>query len=309
MARLADIAALCGLSLGSVSRILNEDPDFNVPEETRGKVMSAADQLGYVPPRKRGPAPRPAIALEAGGVARPGFLESCARHLDSIGAAHGFGVTHEWTGDAAAVISIGPRVSERARRFAATTGRPLLLVDNSSDGMDSGCDRIVVDYDESERMVADHFKSLGIESAGYYGGIEEVDGITLGAKRAEGFRKALMDAGLYREEFFSVTRMDSYTAYHVVMSLPELPGAMVLGNSEYAYGAMRALSDRGSSIPCCVYQDFEGHIWKTPGAMGIEIYSDELWQTALSLLSERLKGRRSLPLTLRVPGKLTTSIT
>lgn len=47
--RLADVAAVCGVTKSVVSRILNEDPTINVRPETRKRVLDAAAELGYRP--------------------------------------------------------------------------------------------------------------------------------------------------------------------------------------------------------------------------------------------------------------------
>jgi transcriptional regulator with XRE-family HTH domain len=47
MATLKDIAAESGLSIGAVSRILNQDASLGVPPETRQRVFDTARRLGY----------------------------------------------------------------------------------------------------------------------------------------------------------------------------------------------------------------------------------------------------------------------
>lgn len=49
MVRLADIAREAGVSIGLVSRILNDDPALRATEETRRRVRAVAEQLGYQP--------------------------------------------------------------------------------------------------------------------------------------------------------------------------------------------------------------------------------------------------------------------
>ena len=53
MATIKDIAHLAGVSSASVSRILNNDLTLNVPQETRQRVIDAANQLGYNKKRKK----------------------------------------------------------------------------------------------------------------------------------------------------------------------------------------------------------------------------------------------------------------
>ncbi len=48
MARLKDISAATGVSMGIISRIINQDPTLNVPYATRMKVINYADKVGYL---------------------------------------------------------------------------------------------------------------------------------------------------------------------------------------------------------------------------------------------------------------------
>lgn len=47
MATLKDIASLAEVSIATVSRVLNQDESLSVTEETRHRILTAADELGY----------------------------------------------------------------------------------------------------------------------------------------------------------------------------------------------------------------------------------------------------------------------
>ena len=47
--KLKDVAAACGVSIGTVSRVLNRDESFSAREEVRQRILDAADRLGYAP--------------------------------------------------------------------------------------------------------------------------------------------------------------------------------------------------------------------------------------------------------------------
>ncbi len=47
--KLKDVAAACGVSIGTVSRVLNHDESFSAREEVRQRILEAAEQLGYAP--------------------------------------------------------------------------------------------------------------------------------------------------------------------------------------------------------------------------------------------------------------------
>lgn len=54
MATLKDIASLAEVSIATVSRVLNQDESLSVTEETRHRILTAADELGYTRHQKSG---------------------------------------------------------------------------------------------------------------------------------------------------------------------------------------------------------------------------------------------------------------
>ena len=53
MATIKEVAKLAGVSLTTVSRVLNRDESLSVTNEVRMRIFRAAHQLSYVPPRLR----------------------------------------------------------------------------------------------------------------------------------------------------------------------------------------------------------------------------------------------------------------
>ena len=47
MATLKDIAKLANVSSATVSRVLNKDKTLSVGEETRHRILTVAEELGY----------------------------------------------------------------------------------------------------------------------------------------------------------------------------------------------------------------------------------------------------------------------
>lgn len=54
MATLKDIAKLADVSIATVSRVLNQDENLSVTEETRHRILTAADEIGYTKHKKIG---------------------------------------------------------------------------------------------------------------------------------------------------------------------------------------------------------------------------------------------------------------
>lgn len=53
MATITDIADKAGVSISTVSRVLNYDETLNVPDETKQKVFEAAEELEYTLKEKK----------------------------------------------------------------------------------------------------------------------------------------------------------------------------------------------------------------------------------------------------------------
>lgn len=48
MATIRDLAKHTGFSVATISRVLNNDPTMKVTDETRIKILEAADELNYM---------------------------------------------------------------------------------------------------------------------------------------------------------------------------------------------------------------------------------------------------------------------
>ena len=60
MATLKDIAQLASVSIATVSRVLNRDQSLSVTEETRHRILTVAEELGYTKHLKTGESHKPA---------------------------------------------------------------------------------------------------------------------------------------------------------------------------------------------------------------------------------------------------------
>lgn len=59
MATLKDIAQLASVSIATVSRVLNRDQSLSVTEETRHRILTVAEELGYTKHLKTGESHKP----------------------------------------------------------------------------------------------------------------------------------------------------------------------------------------------------------------------------------------------------------
>lgn len=77
MATLKDIANQTNVALSTVSRVLNGKPDMHVTEETRRRILEAAEALGYRKGRQQDKKVQSiGIAFETAGLSMPAFYMS-----------------------------------------------------------------------------------------------------------------------------------------------------------------------------------------------------------------------------------------
>lgn len=87
MATLKDIAQLASVSIATVSRVLNRDQSLSVTEETRHRILTVAEELGYTKHLKTGESHKPKqknchypMGQRTRGVGRPLLLPDSSRY-------------------------------------------------------------------------------------------------------------------------------------------------------------------------------------------------------------------------------------
>ncbi len=302
MVTLKDIASACKVSVATVSRILNEDQSLKVTPQVKELVFEAALRLGYVPKRQR-KSLRHQVGFIAAPIAKAGYEEAFFERLGRLSARFDVGI--EAYHDELAVdglILLGDFSASELAHFSTITDHLLLINSNAADYRH---DRIIMDYRNAEEQVLDYFVGLGIDDIGYFGGIHRTDTGIIGERRFQYFTQLLKERGLLREENIRIGTMDSMSGYHLTMSAPHLPQAILIGDCSFAEGALRALAERESGAVVVVYQDMEEAIFSYhyPHSV-LQIFSDAVFETACKLLIERIRGERNTVYSISVPATL-----
>lgn len=259
-ATIRDVAQRAGVSIATVSRVMNDHPD--VGAETRRRVLDAVDVLGYI---AHGPARALAtsqsqlvgVVLPA-GVGRPEIMltffgeviDSIARHLDE----HGY--------DAVLLHNTplhGHTSAERAARhrvdgllylgaFDDTPALPRSLACVALDANCAGPNRGAVVFDNADgiRLVVGHLYALGHRKLAYLGGPTSIRPALdrLEAFHAETDRLAIVPpADHVREGDWSAEF--GYRETCAMLAGEEKPTAIVSAADVAAIGAMQAIRDYG----------------------------------------------------------------
>ena len=269
MPTLKEVAERAGVSTATVSKVLSNTPYFS--EETRARVMEAIAALGYVP----NPVAR---AVSKGrtyivGLASPLIATQLADdpHLvmfmcgvDEVLREHDYNLlllTATAQGDAnsayrrlvrtryvdGAVIGEPPG-DEALRQQLAQQDYPLVV--KGYHGPFNGINTIHADDCGGARQLTDHLIALGHRRVGL---ISCVLPLHVVERRVAGFREALLAHDLpWHEDRGTAgdfTFESGYRAAHRLMhKCPDLTALFAL-NDRMAMGAIRALRERGLSVP------------------------------------------------------------
>jgi len=263
---IASVAALAGVGVGTVSRVLNDSSA--VSGSTRMRVLEAIEALDYEPSAA-------ARALSTGrtstiGVLAPFFTEpSVVERLRGVTrrlASSGYQVTLfdvelPEQGDAALrslavkgrvdgllVVSLplsGPQLG-RLR----TTGVPVVFVDRRVEGATA----VFSDDEAGGRLATEHLLRLGHERIAFVGDTENGPfGFTSSEARRRGYEQALHEAGIAAHPEYvrrGPHRRDAArAATHELLALAVPPTAVFAASDHQALGAVEAATMAGVEVP------------------------------------------------------------
>ncbi|GAA1012930.1 LacI family transcriptional regulator [Acrocarpospora pleiomorpha] len=260
-ATVRDVAAETGLSIATVSRVLNGQA--NVAAHTRELVLRAVDRLGDQAPRRRGAVPGgiyvrcPYLLTDYFGLIVSSVAETVELHgrqlILGAGEAAQRTAVLPTLGDrpdiAGAILILPPEPAEelvrlRDRQF------PFVVIDPRTPPPK---DIVAVSaaHFAGARKLMSHLVELGHRRVGIIGGPE--DWLASDARLA-GYTASLADAGVLPTAQLLRTVVEpntenGYRAACELLDLPERPTALVGFNDKLSVGALLAAAERGLSIP------------------------------------------------------------
>jgi DNA-binding LacI/PurR family transcriptional regulator len=259
-----DVAAAAGVSRATVSFVLNDKPNARIPEETRRRVLDAAQRLGYTP----NAAARSLVTSAVSGwlvvppAVRPGWpaYDVLSRVADLV-AEEGVDVLADvvrgTTGAEAArtwaryrpecVLAAADRCDEEATEALRYAGVRALLVYG-----DEPCDYapcLVLPEAEYGRRAASHLCRLGHRRIDHVvpAGPEQDDAVR---ERAQSARTVAEEAeARIRVVHTSASSASLRDWAHGLRYEPDPPTAVIAHDDRFAMAAIRALADAGLRCP------------------------------------------------------------
>ncbi|MGK3041298.1 transcriptional regulator EbgR [Klebsiella michiganensis] len=320
MATLKDIATEAGVSLATVSRVLNDDPTLNVKEETKHRILEVAEKLEY-----KSTSSRKAQVHTVGHhhilaiysyqqdleINDPYYL--AIRHgIETQCEKLGIELTNCYFNNAlpelkkvTGVLIVGQ--PSRAIRDAATALTDnVCFIDFHEPG--SSYDAVDIDLVRIAKEVIDFFIAQGARRIGFIGGqdepgkadIREVAFVEYG--RLKG---VVSEEDIWRGGFSSSS---GYELAKTMLAKADFPTALFVASDSIAIGVLRAIHERGLSIPEDIslisVNDIPTARFTFPPLSTVRIHSEMMASQGVNLLVEKARDGRALPLNVFVPSVL-----
>lgn len=312
MATIKDVALRAGVSVTTVSHVVNETR--RVSAEGRDRVEAAIRELGYVPSqvaRSLKSNTTRTLGMLIPNSSNPYFAEIVRIVEDRcFGAGYTLilcntddeprrqsvylQVLAERRIDGLIVVSTGSDDSLVGQLHGLTM--PTVLLDREID--DPDCDLVETAHMEGGLVAVRHLLSLGHRRVACVGGPV---GVASSEQRIEGWRLALAESGavadantlLWRGGF---TSQGGYEAMHAILRTDEVPSAVFVCNDLMAIGALRAVHESGLRVPDDLsivgFDDIELSAYTSPPLTTVAQPKEHIGALAVDMLLERVNGRR-----------------
>jgi DNA-binding LacI/PurR family transcriptional regulator len=306
-----DVAVFAGVSVATVSRVLNGSE--TVRSEARERVTAAIAELGYRPNRLARNLRRQTaemIGVVVSDIENPHFTEM-VRAVEDAAFGKGYRLllcnTDEQAGKQAAYLEMlaGERVSGvilspsdpagAAIGDLLDLGIPVVAFDRHVD--DPRADGVVSDGEDAMRRAAEHLLDAGHRRIAMVAGPLDVETSTSRRAGYEGAMRARDLEPLIVDGRFRIEAAREATA-GLLAAHDELTG-LVVANNLMAIGALKALAAAGRKVPGDVALiALDDPFWAELVQPPLTVLAQPvraMAETAVGLLLERVTGRRDAP--------------
>ena len=314
MATIREVAKKAGVSITTVSRILNNDDSFNVSKITKEKVLKVIKQLNYERKKNKNRISQSNISVikcfdEKIENEDPYFvslkinLENMLKKkvskvkffdleeiekLIKYNEISNFSLTD-------AVIFIGETSKEKLK-FFKSLNENIICVDVYD--TDNITDYIKFDMRNSVEIVLNYIFKLNHKKIGLLVGRNKVVK-NLVDFREKYFKEIMVKNGLYREEYLQIGDFSMESGYIMmkeILKLEDRPTAVFCGNDSIAMGVYKAIRENKLKIPEDIsiigFNDLKLSQYSIPPLTTIKIDTKLIAQETVNSLIELLEGKR-----------------
>lgn len=319
MVTMADVARLSGVSVATVSHVINDTRPVSV--RTRAAVLEAIRSTGYVQntiARSLKTARTNSIGLATSAISNPYFADVMGA-IETEAGRRGFTLLLSDTHDDpdqelrvvralverrvdGVILAPSPGACDGALAHLAAQRTPTVLIDRLAS---AAFDQVGVTNAEALAELVGHLAGNGHRRIGYVAGLE---GLTTSIERLDGYRRGLSAAGLPEDPELVVNggseAIRAQAAVRELLHAHDPPTGIVVGNNHMTIGVLRGLAEEGIRVPEDVafvaFDDFEWADLFHPRLTVVAQPSVELGRRAMELMATRLAQPELPPRTVRL---------
>lgn len=306
-ATIRDVAKRAGVSISTVSRVLNGSSP--VSEDKRQLVLEAADALGYSP----NPAALSLLNKRVGGlgVLLPfvggEFFAELLSGLDEAAQELGLfllvSTSHRQPAEfrkaihaldkrVDGLVVMAPELDPEDAASLLRTDTPVVFLNTDTQGLDA--DAFNFDNHAGTYALTRHLLAEGHRAIAFLEGPPLAHDAQ---ERLRGYRDAMTEAGLSTESLVfegGYTRETGFAATEAVLAAEPRPTALVCANDYCALGAMSALHQAGVDVPgeisVCGFDGLVSATYAVPPLTTVQVPVREIGDRAVRRLAARLDG-------------------
>jgi LacI family transcriptional regulator len=310
-ATIRDVAAQAGVSVATVSKVLNGR--YGVSAATHARVQRVVEELGY----------QSSIVASSLRSHKTGVLGVLVADLEPFSSEllKGMAAAVRGTGYELVVYSAGGRSGDRVgweRRYLSRLGGTLIdaavLVTPTAVDAENGLPVVAVDPhsgatsvptvsaddERGARLAVDHLLDLGHRRIGFISGWPGLESTRL---RHEGYRASLAAAGVTADPVLvregDATRERAHALARQLLELDDPPTAVFAGNDMAALGVLDAARDLGVAVPGRLsvvgFDNVPEAVMATPALTTVEQPMQAMGEQAVRMLLELLAGGTPQP--------------
>ena len=344
MITLHDIASACGVSRTTVSRVLSQDPEFSVSDQTRNLVLATAKAMNYDMSQKRR-VPGGKDAKESSGHPEPAVLKvgilnykfklhevsindyyntvftgfmSCLKDLNLISHMEFRYVlkdSYEELKGLDALIILGKLQLNPYHPFVREIKYKIIL---DYLAPDYHFDSILPDFNQAVRMAIDYFHSIGHQDIGYIGSLDRIVQFAFSSREEKkdsrhlAFQNYCLQNGIKPESRIwladSFLPEDGYAITNRLLVEGKLPPALLYGSDGLVMGAYKAFQEHGirvgEDISVVGIDNMPFSGYLNPPLTTVALNPQLLGRAAAHALISQSEQHRDYPLTIHPPLKI-----
>ncbi len=324
MSTIRDVAKLAGVSIATVSRILNNDEYFIVTLETKQKVLTAAKELNYKKNNKKRKITQFNVSIIKSSDQKienedPYFV-SLRLDLEYVLKKKGIKTkifeleNFEKSEDiltslitSSSIIIIG-EIRPGQLNLLKSLNDKIICVDAYN--FDNSIDYIKFDMRHSVQIVIDYLLNFGHRKIGLLVGRNQIVK-NLVDFREKYFIEIMKEKNLYYEEFVKVGEFSADSGYKMmqeILKLEKWPTAIFSANDSIAMGAYKAIRDEGlkifDDISIIGFNDLKISKYMTPPLTTLKIDTKIIAEETLNVLLELFENNRNYRKKVYLPVEL-----